>query len=178
MLRSNLPSLCPLDRPNNAFYLTPLLKPSDSCWFSCVPIGKNKLSNAVASMCKSAGIEGYKTNHSLRATAATRLYSSSVDEQLVMERTGHRSTEEIRSYKRTSSEAISDILNNVAKKPCTDVSLTQAHPGRAIDTTAGPSFNNVRLSIPTQLQTSQTDHAGAFYFSSCSNISINYYSSK
>ena len=130
-------------------------------------------------VCKSAGIEGYKTNHSLRATAATRLYSSGVDEQLVMERTGHRSTEGIRSYKRTSSEqqqAVSDILNNVAKKPCTDVALAQVHHGQGIDTSCGPSFSNV--SIPTQLQTSQTDHAGAFYFSSCSNISINYYSSK
>ena len=175
MLRSNLQ----FDRPSNAFYLTPLQKPSDSCWFSCVPIGKNKLSNAVASMCKSAGIEGYKTNHSMRATAATRLYSSGMDEQLVMQRTGHRSTEGIRSYKRTSSEqqeAISDILNNVAKKPCTDITLAQVHPGQAVDTSCGPSFNNVN--IPTQLQTSQTDHAGAFYLSSCSNIHINYYSKK
>jgi len=30
---------------------------------------------------------------SLRATAATRLYKAGVDEQLVMERTGHRSLE-------------------------------------------------------------------------------------
>ena len=66
-------ALRPLDRPNNAFYLTPLLKPFDSCWFSYVPIGKNKLSSAIASMCKSAGIEGYKINHFLRAIAATRL---------------------------------------------------------------------------------------------------------
>ena len=42
------------------------------------------------------GIKGYKTNHSLKATA-TRLYSAGIDEQLVMERTGHRSIEGIRS---------------------------------------------------------------------------------
>ena len=61
-----------------------------------------------------AGIPGYKTNHSLRATAATRLYQSGVDEQLVMERTGHQSLEGVRSYKRISDiqrEALSDILN-------------------------------------------------------------------
>ena len=37
-----------------------------------------------------------------------------MDEQLVMERTGHRSLECVRSYKRTSDlqrEALSDILN-------------------------------------------------------------------
>ena len=39
-----------------------------------------------------------------------------------MERTGHRSLEGIRSYKRTSdsqTEAVSDILNS--KRPCTEV---------------------------------------------------------
>ena len=41
-------ALCPIDCKNNAFYLTPLTKPSDTCWFSCVPLGRNKLSNAVA----------------------------------------------------------------------------------------------------------------------------------
>ena len=38
-------------------------------------------------MCKQAGIPGYHTNHSLQATAATRLYHAGVDEQMVMERT-------------------------------------------------------------------------------------------
>ena len=68
-------------------------------------------------LCKSAGIPGYKTNHSLRATLTTRLYQSGVDEQLIMERTGHRSLEGVRSYKRTSDtqrEALSDILNQPA----------------------------------------------------------------
>ncbi len=83
-------SLCPSDAPDDAFYLTPLQKPKENCWFKNVPIGRNKLSKAISNMCKECGIKGYKTNHSLRATAASRLYSSGVDEQLVMERTGHR----------------------------------------------------------------------------------------
>ena len=74
-------------------------------------------------MCNAAGISGFKTNHSLRATAATRLYQSRVDEQLVMERTGHRSIDGIRSYKRTADfqrENVSDILNcNGSKRVCT-----------------------------------------------------------
>ena len=72
-------------------------------------------------MCKAAGISGYKTNHSLRATTATRLFQAGVDEQLIMEKTGHHSLEGIRSYKRTSSEqqeAVSDILALKKKKPC------------------------------------------------------------
>ncbi len=69
-------------------------------------------------MCKECRIQGYKTNHSLRATAASRLYSSGVDEQLVMECTGHRSAEGVRSNKRTSmmqKQEISDILNTGKK---------------------------------------------------------------
>ena len=62
--------LCPADRPYGAFYLTPLKIPKEDCWFSCVPIGRNKLPNTVSTMGELAGISGFKTNHSLRATAA------------------------------------------------------------------------------------------------------------
>ena len=102
-------SLCPQDAPTNAFYLTPLKKETKDCWFSNVPLGKNKLSKAIATICKECGIQGYKTNHSLIVTAATRLYSSGVDEQLVMERTGHRSTEGVRCYKCTSMEQQEEV---------------------------------------------------------------------
>ena len=38
------------------------------------------------------------------ATITSRLYQSGINEQLVMERTDHRSVEGVRSYKRTSDE--------------------------------------------------------------------------
>ena len=106
--------LCPSDRPKDVFYLQPLKKTSPDCWFSTKPVGYNKLDATVARLCKSAGIIGYRTNHSLRATTATRLYQAGVDEQLVMERTGHQSLDGVRSYKRTSTvqqESLSNILN-------------------------------------------------------------------
>ena len=46
-------------------------------------------------LCESAGITGYKTNHSLRVTAATRLFRRGVDEQVIMNVTGHRSVDGI-----------------------------------------------------------------------------------
>ena len=68
---------CPPDRKNNAFYLQPLkMYNNDGYWFSVTPIGHSSLANMVARMCTAAGITGYKTNHSLRATAATRLYQA------------------------------------------------------------------------------------------------------
>ena len=110
----------PVDRPKHAFYLQPLKKPTGDCCFSSTPIGHSTLAGTISRICKAAGITGYKTNHSLRATAATRLYQAGVDEQLIMEKTGHRSLEGVRSYKRTSSvqqENMSDILS-LKKQKC------------------------------------------------------------
>ena len=76
-------ALCPYNRPEGAFYLAPLKNPKENCWYSASPIGRNKLAKAVSNMCEECGIQGFRTNHSLRATAATRLYASGVDEQLL-----------------------------------------------------------------------------------------------
>ena len=108
---SKLPSDC----PKHAFCFKPLQKWSSSTevWFTKQPIGHNKLQKMISTMCSKAGISGYKTNHSLRATNATRLYHQGVDEQLIMKRTGHRSLERVRSYKRTDEDqekAISKLL--------------------------------------------------------------------
>lgn len=50
-------------------------------------VGHNTLSKLMTKMCMQAKINGFKTNHSLRATAASRLYHQGVDDQLIMERT-------------------------------------------------------------------------------------------
>lgn len=110
---------CPDD-----FYLRPLVNWSDTTWYGTQPVGKNKLATIVASMAKEISLEGKITNHSLRATAASRLYQSNVDEQLVMERTGYRSNA-VRSYKCTSNDQLRNISNLLygeepeAKKICT-----------------------------------------------------------
>ena len=104
----------PTDVPSKAFYLTPLKKPQGNVWYTKIPVGHNTLSKTVKRLCAAAGIEGYKTNHSLRVTAATRLFKSGVDEQLIMSRTGHRSIEGVRTYKRVCEEQtkeLSSILN-------------------------------------------------------------------
>ena len=61
-----------------------------------------------------AGVEGNKTNHSLRATGATELFSAGVPEKIIQQRTGHRSTKALRVYERTTLEqhqAVSNILS-------------------------------------------------------------------
>jgi len=67
---------------------------------------------------KAAGYEGQCTNHSLKVSTATRLYSAGVDEQLIMDRTGHSSVTGVHTYKRKVEklqEINSDVLNTVNK---------------------------------------------------------------
>ena len=61
--------LCPPDRPHNAFYLCPLKSPTQSHWFSCVPVGPNKLANIFSTMCKLAWIGVYLSVNGLATTA-------------------------------------------------------------------------------------------------------------
>lgn len=113
-------------RPTNrkcspAFYLRPLSNPVSDVWYSCQPIGINTISKTVSRICKNAGLHGFRTNHSLRATAASRLYHDAFDEQLICETTGHRSLA-VRAYKRTNDgqkKKISNTLYGPANIPGT-----------------------------------------------------------
>ena len=69
------------ERNNLSFYLTPLKKPKTNVWYSSVPVGHNTLAKTVCRICAAAGIEGFKTNHSLRVITATRLFQAGVQEQ-------------------------------------------------------------------------------------------------
>ncbi|XP_046550056.1 uncharacterized protein LOC124259878 isoform X2 [Haliotis rubra] len=117
------------------FYLRPLKYPKPNQWYSAAPIGRHVLSGVVKRLCARAGFEGFYTNHSLRATTATRLYESGLDEQLIAERTGHRSTA-IRAYKRTS-EGMLKIVDDVVqrKTPATATSATSSPTPHVSDTT-------------------------------------------
>ena len=67
-------SLVPPDASQPAFYLQPSRTPTSSCWYTNKPLGHTTLGKTISRLCKSAGIEGFRTNHSLRATATTQLY--------------------------------------------------------------------------------------------------------
>ena len=124
-------------------------------------------------MCKNAGITGYRTNHSLRATTATRLHQSdSVEEQEII---GHRSIEAVRSYKRSSHEQleqVSDILNNgnSKKRICYDDTVLE------IDADNNMSTSTVSRSL--SLEYNRSGAAPVFNFSSCASVVINNYPQK
>ena len=94
-------SKLPEDRSCANFYLQPRKNYSPHSWYQDRPAGKNRLRDTIKQICSKAGFPGFFSNHSLRSTAATRMYQCKIDEQLIQEITGHRSLA-VRSYKRTS----------------------------------------------------------------------------
>ena len=100
------------------FYLKPKkdFSPSDESWYTNQVLGKNQLMTMVPKMFTEAGLSKRATNHSLRATGTTELYHCGVPENVIKERTGHKSLDGVRAYERTSVEqqvAVSRILTDV-----------------------------------------------------------------
>ena len=111
-------SLLPKTSKSKALYLQPKRKFSSDCWYLDKPVGINTLHKAVKTMCDRASIDSYFTNHSLRSSSATRLYTNGIDEQVIQEITGHRSLA-VRSYKRTceaQKRKASQIVSGGVKK--------------------------------------------------------------
>ena len=63
-------------------------------------VGHNILGETVKRLCKDAEIEGQFTNHSLRATTATRALKKGIPDKFVMQRTGHRDVRSLQKYQR------------------------------------------------------------------------------
>ena len=156
------------------------MKQTHHCWYSTSPIGHTTLAGTVSRMCKAAGVGGFKTNHSLRATAATRLYQAGIDEQLIMEKTGHHSLEGVRSYKRTNNEQhenLSDILS-LKKKKCTSSALVP-FSGAHTSTQPAPIPNETSATVPSTniiMPKQQAIHPDnlkeMFTFNSCTDVNI------
>ena len=128
-------SLLPPPKTCQKFYLQPRPKFNPKVWFCDQPYGNHKVSSTIKLMCKKAGLVGKYTNHSLRASSASRMYESEIPEQVIKEITGHRS-ECVRTYKRTpdsikqkASVTISGgtVIDsrNVGKKVCDEIECVE-----------------------------------------------------
>lgn len=145
-------------RPPNAdrFYLYSKKQWKTSLyWYVDKPIGKNVISKMTTQICAEAGILEKRTNHSLRATCATRMFEGKVDEQIIMERTGHTSVMGVRTYKRTSDVLIKD--SQVALHPNQIKVLRQPNNG-----------NEEKKSNEKEIK------FGNLYFSNC-NLTNNFF---
>ena len=104
-----------LKLPENVLhlYVRPLDKVPDEeskPWYTKQRVGQNKLKEMLPSLSVDSGCSVRYTNHSLRATAATRMFSTGVPEK-----TGHRSLKALRFYERTQpamEKAVSAVIAN------------------------------------------------------------------
>jgi len=161
-------SKCSRDRPKNAFYLKPLKKSRSDCWYQNVAVGQNSLSSTVKRLCQQGGFSGYFTNHSLQTTAATRMFEARVDEQLIMQRTGHATTADVWCYKRVGEKLktlTSDALNG-AKLPKLD--MEPASPKKLpVSTESGTK------AVAVEKEKEDLPHLPSLTFSGASNFTVN-----
>ena len=88
-------------------------------WYKASPLGHNTLDTKLKTILQLGGLKTEnRSNHSLRATAITRMQEEKVPENIIMEQSGHLSKEGVRSYEKTSESQkkdVSDILSDITR---------------------------------------------------------------
>ena len=91
----------------DSLYLAINEKGKDKNWFKKSALGINQLRGLFKRMCESANIkndDAHLTNHSLRATIATRMYQNGAHEQIIQQTTGHKSVCALRGYQKSTKK--------------------------------------------------------------------------
>ena len=102
LLDMYLPKLVP---NSEHFYMPPLpTAPIDDMkpWYTRQRVGVNTIKQFLPKICSSIGTNAKYTNHSLRATAITRMFNGSIPEKVIAEKSGHKSIKALRCYEKTS----------------------------------------------------------------------------
>ena len=178
-------SMC---QENSPFYLTPIptkrLRADDLVWYYPTPMGHNTLGSLLKNACEAAGIQGKKTNHSLRKTTVKALQKAGVAAHKICQMTGHKNPASLKSYddELEESEQISysKILSNRTN------SNTQIAPPMAPPVTPVMSYQQAQVQkIPAQATitsatstvTSASAEPGHFppmVLTNCTNCTFNF----
>ena len=103
-------------KPDAPFYLKPLpFTPPASDYED--PLPKTKLQTMVKDMFKDSRIEGYFTNHNIRASGTAALFDASIPEAVIQKRTGHKSVSAVRQYERVTTTQNQLVANVLQPKP-------------------------------------------------------------
>lgn len=110
---------------DHAFYLTPIpekrIHPTAECWYYKTPMGVNSLGDLLKNACKSAGINGKKTNHSLRKTTVAELSTAGVAATKIIQVTGHKNVQSLQHY---DTELGLEEHQNISSLVCTKKQTT------------------------------------------------------
>ena len=83
-------------------------------------VGINVLKNMLPELSEKAGIQVKYTNHSLRATAITRMFNGEVEEKVIAETSGHKSLKALRSYEHTCKQKLQNVSRVINETRNTD----------------------------------------------------------
>ena len=116
---------------DSPFYLTPVptkrILPDEinSAWSYATPMGQNTLGQLMKRACDAAGIDGKKTNHSLRKSTIKTLQTAGVAPHKICQITGHKNPSSLKSYDDELAEeeqiAYSNLLST--RKPLSSMAM-------------------------------------------------------
>lgn len=89
-------------------FCQPIRNPNGYRWFSKMRLGLHSCQKMLKTMAQESGLSGRITNHTLRKTTVTRLFSENVDDKVIRSITGHRSRDGLDAYKTIDST----VMNN------------------------------------------------------------------
>ena len=95
------------------FYLRTLEKPTPVQWYGEQVVGLNTIRKVVGNLLKSANLDGFFTNHSLRHSGTSRLFQSGIDKKIIKEYTGHHSNA-LHAYETNSNEQRKELSNVIS----------------------------------------------------------------
>ena len=159
-------------------YPKPKFLAEENTWFTKKPMGENALSNWMAKLSKEANLSQRYTNHSLRATVATRLSRAGVEGRHIIKVTGHKHEASLKSYvtEQTTSEKrkLSTLIHDTA--PPTPQKVPKVETTTSVETAVpvAEEQSNVLPFVPVQNNVSQSNtalFAGAVFNNA--NIVIN-----
>ncbi|CAG2187373.1 TDC-1 [Mytilus edulis] len=130
---------------SSPFYRRPVLS-DGSVKFDHI-LGANRLGSLMKTICQKGELKGNFSNHSGKRTLATRLYQAGVSEQMIMDRTGHRSEKAVRTYKRPADSMLKDV-SNILNPSNKQIKLEDPKP-----------LTDTRAILPEQVDIENTENA-------------------
>ncbi|XP_071125661.1 uncharacterized protein KIAA1958-like [Mytilus edulis] len=130
---------------SSPFYRRPVLS-EGSVKFDHI-LGANRLGSLMKTICQKGELKGNFSNHSGKRTLATRLYQAGVSEQMIMDRTGHRSKKAVRTYKRPADSMLKDV-SNILNPSNKQIKLEDPKP-----------LTDTRAILPEQVNMENTENA-------------------
>lgn len=179
-------------------YLTPIpekrLTFPDSVWYYKTPMGVNTLGNLLKKACQNAGVQGKKTNHSLRKSTVAELSSAGIPPHKIIKITGHRNVQSLQHYDKDLNlkehQNISEILCEPPKKifrkstsgTVTDENASATGDGDVIDFESGRHIPRDAEPVSPSTNKKNNETVGAVMdqilsgavFNNCTNITFNF----